>query len=462
MRPFPDDPFLRGNYAPWPMEGEVRDLVVEGEIPRELEGSYFRNGPNPQFAPRGRYHWFDGDGMIHALRLRDGRASYRNRWVRTARFQLERAAGEALFGGLADFGSGDPRVAASMTSPNAANTNVVWHAGRLLALWEGGPAHALDPRSLETVGPYDFGGKLAGPMTAHPKIDPETGELLFFGYSLLPPYLRYHVASRDGGLVRSEEIEVPLPTMMHDFITTREHVIFMVCPAVFRLEELEHGRSPLRWEPELGTRIGVMPRDGGNADVVWFDAEPGYVFHPLNAYDDGQRVVADVCRYARLPLFDDGEQGMQDLSARLTRWTLDLTGGTVKQEELDDVPSEFPRLDERRTGLRYRHGYAAGAPEPGAERAGFDAILHWDLERGTRRAHRVGPRDAVGEPVFVPRAADAAEGDGFLLATVFRGEEQRSDLLILDAQNVEGAPLAAVRLPHRIPFGFHGNWAPGV
>jgi carotenoid cleavage dioxygenase-like enzyme len=463
-RPFADDPFLRGNYAPWPMEGEIQDLVVEGEIPREIEGSYFRNGPNPQFAPRGAYHWFDGDGMIHAFRLRDGKASYRNRWVRTARFQLERAAGEALFGGLASMGSSDPRVGSSMTSPNAANTNIVWHAGRLLALWEGGPPHALDPRSLETVGPYDFGGKLAGAFTAHPKLDPETGEMLTFGYGFLPPFLRYHVVSKEGRLVRSEEIEVPVATMMHDFIVTRDHVIFMVCPAVFRLENIEKGLSPLAWEPELGTRIGVMPRAGGSRDVVWFETDPCYVFHPMNAWSDGGRVVADVCRYARLPLFDDGkrEEGMQDLSARLTRWTLDLASGTVKEEALDDAASEFPRLDERRSGLRYRHGYAAGASPGGGERAGFDAIFHYDLDTGTRRMHRVPEGDALGEAVFVPRAADAPEGDGFLIALAYRGAERRSDLLILDARNVEDAPLATVQLPHRIPFGFHGNWAAGV
>lgn len=465
MRPFPaDEPFLNGNYAPWPLEGEIHDLVVEGEIPRELEGTYYRNGPNPAYPPRGRYHWFDGDGMIHAFRFRDGRASYRNRWVRTARFQLERAAGEGLFAGLSDFGQSDPRVAANMVSPNAANTNVVWHAGRLLALWEAGPAHALDPRSLETFGPYDFGGRLVGPFTAHPKLDPESGEMLGFGYSPLPPFLRYHVVSKEGRLVRSEEIEVPVPTMMHDFVVTREHVVFMVCPAVFRLENLEKGLPMLTWEPELGTRIGVMPREGSSRDVVWFETDPCYVFHPMNGWSESGRVMADVCRYARVPLLPGSasEKGLQDLAARLTRWTFDLASGTLKEEVLDDAPSEFPRLDERRAGLAYRHGYAAGAVPGDHDRAGFDSIVHYDLAKGTRRAHRVGPQDGVGEPIFVPRTPHAPEGDGFLLALVYRGAEQRSDLLILDAQDVEAAPLARVRLPHRIPFGFHGNWAPGV
>ena len=171
----------------------MHDLVVEGEIPRELHGTLYRNGPNPQFAPRGKYHWFDGDGMIHALTIGDGKAHYRNRWVRTQGFQMEREAGESFFGGLANFANSDPR--AEGIFPNAANTNIIGHGGKLLALWEAGPPHELDPHTLETIGPYDFDGQLLGPMTAHPKIDPETGELFFFGYSPFPPYLRYYVAS---------------------------------------------------------------------------------------------------------------------------------------------------------------------------------------------------------------------------------------------------------------------------
>jgi carotenoid cleavage dioxygenase-like enzyme len=461
-RPFSDDPFLRGNYAPFPLEGEIHDCVIEGEVPRELDGTLYRNGPNPQYVPRGRYHWFDGDGMIHAFAIHDGRVAYRNRWVRTARFSLERAAGEGLFGGLADMAKTDPRAAA--TSPNAANTNIVLHAGRLLALWEGGLPHALDPRTLETIGPFDFRGRLVGAMTAHPKIDPETGEMLFFGYAFAPPFLRYHVVAKDGTLVRSEEIEVPVPTMMHDFITTREHVIFLMCPATIRLENIEKTGSPLGWEPELGTRIGVMPRSGGSKDVVWFEADPCYVFHPMNAYSAGGRIVADVCRYPRVPLFEAGDSasGVEDLRAKLTRWTLDLAGGTVKEEPLDDLSTEFPRLDERRSGLSYRHGYAGGVVPGPKKVAGFNAIVHYDLESGRRRNHLVPETDAVGEPIFVPRGPGSPEGEGFLLAPVYRGAELRSDLVILDAENVEAAPLATVKLPHRVPFGFHGNFGQGI
>ncbi|MBI3801393.1 MAG: carotenoid oxygenase family protein, partial [Deltaproteobacteria bacterium] len=335
------------------------------------------------------------------------------------------------------------------------------HAGKLLALWEAGPPHELDPHTLDTIGPYDFGGKLLGPMTAHPKIDPGTGELLFFGYSPFPPYLRYYVASADGKITRSEEIDVPVPTMMHDFITTREHVIFPVFPATFRFENFASG-SPIRWEPELGTKIGVMPRNGGNAEVRWFDIDPCYVFHPMNAYTENGKVIADVCRFDRLPLFDGTGIGENGPVARLTRWTLDLTGGVVKQEQLDESPTEFPRLDERYAGLRYRYGYTGGRAGSPADAGFFNAIFCYDHKADKRKMHDLGPTSFTSEPIFVPRSPQAAEGEGFLLAVVYRREERRSDLLILDAENLADQPLATIKLPHRVPYGFHGNWGQGL
>lgn len=459
--PFPDDPFLRGNYGPWPMEGDICDLVVDGEIPRELDGTLYRNGPNPQFAPRGQYHWFDGDGMVHAFTLRDEKAHYRNRWVRTQKFTMEREIGEALFGGLTDWTNTDPR--AEGIFPNVANTNIVVHGGKLLALWEAGPPHELDPQTLETIGPYDFNGRLLGPMTAHPKIDPETGELLFFGYSPFPPYLHYYVADATGTITRSEEIEVPVPTMMHDFITTREHVIFMVFPATFRSENFASA-APIRWEPELGTKIGVMPRNGGNTDVRWFETDPCFVFHPMNAYTERNCVIADVCRFNRLPLFDGVEKRDRDNidSARLTRWTLDLRSGAVKETALDESPVEFPRLDERFAGRPYRYGYTGGRVGVTSETGLFNAIFLYDHQTGRRREHHLGTTSFTSEPVFVPRTPHALEGEGFLLAVVYRQEANRSDLVILDAENIEAKPLATVKLPHRVPYGFHGNWRAGV
>jgi carotenoid cleavage dioxygenase len=469
---------LAGPWAPWPMEGEIHDCAVTGEIPRELAGTLYRNGPNPQHPPRGSYHFFFGDGMIHAFRFEDGRCRYRNRWVRTPKFEAERAAGEALFGNPFAGEPGDPRAAAVPLGP--ANTNVVWHAGRLLALVEGGlPPVELDPETLATRGVFDFGGRLRRPIdpalaralgidapdgtvpgifTAHPKLDPETGEMLAFGYSAMPPWLTYTVVGADGRLLRNDPIDVPFPSMVHDFVTTRERVVFPIFPATLRPERIARGESVLGWEPELGTRIGVMPRAGGSADVTWLQTDPCYVFHPMNAYDDGRRVVADVAQYPRLPLALPGDTEAFGVRARLVRWTIDLDAGTVKQEPLDERSIEFPRLDERRTGLPYRYGYAGAGSRSAVH--GFDRLVRYDLATGACQEHVLDPDDAVGEPVFVPRRPDAPEGEGWLLAVAWRAREDRSHVLVLDAAHLDRAPLAVVRLPHRVPAGFHGNWRP--
>ncbi len=461
------------------MEGDINDLVVEGEIPRDLNGTLYRNGPNQQFSPRGEYHPFGGDGMIHAFKIEDGKAHYRNRWVRTPRFEAERVAGGSLFGPFGDFLNNDPRAQGVQGGP--ANTNVVWHAGKLLALAEGGlPPVELDPETLETRGVYDFGGKLFRPIepavakamgieapdgktpgifTAHPKIDPESGEMLAFGYNAIPPYLTYYVISKDGELVRCEDIDIPFPAMIHDFITTRDHVIFPIFPVTLRLEKMAEGGEVLNWEPDLGTHIGVFPRHGGNADVKWFRSDPSFAFHPMNAHTNGGRIVAEMAQYPRLPIpaGDNPVETLGDVRATLTRWTIDLEGGGVKEEPLDELAIEFPRLDERFTGLPYRVGFAVS----GADLvAGMGTVVRYDVETGGRETLDLGAGKAAGEPIFVPRSAKAPEGEGYLVFAVYDHAERRSDLLILDAENVEAGPLATVKLPHRVPMGFHGNWRP--
>jgi carotenoid cleavage dioxygenase-like enzyme len=459
-RPFPSDPFLEGNFAPIGFEADANDLVVIGEIPRGLEGALYRNGANPQYAPRGRYHWFAGDGMIHGFFFENGRVSYKNRWVRTERWKAERAAGEALFGGMLDPMGADERAAG--ISSNTANTNIVWHAGRLLALWEAGLPTELDPVRLETRGTWDFAGRLTrrnhptGIMTAHPKLDPRTGELLMFGYSPVEPYLVYNVVDRDGKLTKSIELDVPWPSMMHDFITTAEHVIFPVFPVVFDLGALANGGQVMSWQPERGTMLGVMPRDGEAKDLRWFQTDPCYVFHPMNAHSEGSRVIAEVARFPVVPLF--GQSG--EKPANFYRFTIDLERGEARQEQLDSVTMEFPRLDERYTGLPYAHGYAAGALRQDRGLVGFDSILHYNVQTGSRSAHVLREGSYTGEPVFVPSRPGAPEGEGVLLATIYREDERRSDLIVLDAENVEKDPLATIELPTRVPFGFHGNWRP--
>ena len=477
-RPMPtDQPFLSGNGIPTSFEGDCHDIPVTGEVPSELRGTYFRNGSNPQFAPRGAYHLFDGDGMIHAFFFEEGRVGYRNRWVRTERFLLERQAGHALFGSMTEPGSSDPSVLG--VSSNAANTSVFYHGGKLLALWEGGLPTQIDPETLETDGLWDFEGELRRPfdpalavqfgiasneseggtgiMTAHPKFDPKTGEMLFFGASASPPNLLYYVAAPDGRLIRKEEVEVPFSSMMHDFAVTEDYVVFGVFPGVFDFEAMAAGTALMSWKPELGSHIGVMPRSGSGSDTRWFQCDPCFVFHFANAHSEGERVITEQVRFDQLPLF--GGDGM--LPPSLWRWTIDLAGGSIKEEQIDATPTEFPRIDDRYCGLPYRYIYGPAFGEGAAPGPlGFNGIVRFDVKSGERVMHQTGAGSVVGEPVFIPRSADAQEGDGFVLDLVYRDQEKRSDLIVLDAQNMAGEPLATLHLPVRVPAGFHGSWKP--
>lgn len=439
---------LRGNYAPVIDESTVTELEVVGEIPPQLQGRYLRNGPNPRNGLSG--HWFFGNGMLHGVALRDGRALwYRNRYVRTGRF----ADPDAQLVG-AD-GSVD-RVHSS-----AANTNVVRHAQRILALEEAHVPWEVDPQ-LETVGPVDFGGRLTTAFTAHPKMCPDTGEMLAFGYAFMPPYLTYHRVSADGELVQSVEVPVPGPTMMHDFNITRNHVIFMDLPVVFDLALASRATMPYRWDDEYGARLGVMARDGGQAapEVTWFDIEPSYVFHPVNAYEraGGDEIVIDVARYPSL--WRGGSNDFDGL-ALLHRWVIDRPGGRVTEEPLDDRPAEFGRVADRVVGHQYRYGYLLATRAGEGELGLSNELLKYDLHAGTKESHDFGKGRHPGEAVFAANPAaptNAAEDDGWCLTIVHDQGTDCGELAILDAADFSARPVATIKLPTRVPYGFHGNW----
>jgi carotenoid cleavage dioxygenase len=440
--------YLVGNFAPVQDEVTATDLPVQGAIPNELRGRLLRIGPNPIAADPAAYHWFTGDGMIHAIELRDGAAaSYRNRWVRTD--QAISLLGENPIPGQPD----DVFPVGS----SVANTHVVAHAGKILALVEVCLPTEVRP-DLSTVGRYDFGGKLRSPMTAHPKMDPVTGEMLFFGYDPFgPPWLRYHVVDAAGTLVRSEDIDIRGPSMVHDFAITERHVVFFDLPVVFDFDLVGKRPFPAAWKPEYGARVGVMPRDGGNADVRWFDVELCYVFHPLNAYDENGSVVVDVARHPKM--FDRDIYGPAEQPPTLDRWTIDLEGGKVIEERIDERPQEFPRVDDRVVGRRHRYGYAThfGIDDEGIQLGG---LVKHDLRRGTSEARSFGRGTHAGEGVFVPSSVDAAEDEGWVLAVVYDETRDASDLIVVDATDFSGPPVATVRLPQRVPFGFHGSWVP--
>ncbi len=439
----PTVPFhLRDNYAPVMDELTATDLPVIGSLPAELSGRYLRNGPNPRSGRSA--HWFLGDGMIHGIRLRDGRAEwYRNRWVRT------RALDEPGARMIGDDGSVDRTI-------GVANTHVVGHAGRILALVESSFPHELTP-DLDTVGVCDFDGRLESAMTAHPKMCPVTDEMHFFGYGFFEPYLTYHRVSPAGELVQTEIIDVPGPTMIHDFSITETHVIFMDLPVVFDLEIAMSGGMPYRWDDDYGARLGVMPRGVTGVRPTWFEVEPCYVFHPMNSFDvvgesgSVEQIVLDTARYAEL-----WRQGSAEFrnDASLHRFTLDLVAGRAREQPLDDRAIEFPRVADDRVGLRNSVGYAV------ATFGEHNAIVRYDLDDDGSVAHDFGEDRIPGEPVFVPRDGATREDDGYLLMYVYDKGADSSEFVVLDATEVAGAPIARVPLPQRVPFGFHGSWIP--
>ncbi|MGB0922050.1 MAG: carotenoid oxygenase family protein [Alphaproteobacteria bacterium] len=469
-KPFPtDNIFLNNNFAPVRMESDAPDLIIEGEIPRELHGVLHRNSPNPQYAPWSQHHhWFMGDGMIHAFHIEDGKISYRNRWVRTEKFKHERKLGEAVIAtDFADIMNQDPR--AEGIPLTVANTNALMHAGKLLALEEASPATAMDPITLETLGPIDFEGGYDGPVTAHPKVDPNTGELIFFGAMANgpgSPEIAYNVADKNGKLTEAGSIMGPYGSMIHDFMVSRDHVAMPVMPASIDIEAIFDGGDFIQWKPELGNHIGVFSRKDGPDTARWFTNEASYVFHTLNMFEEDGKVIADVLQFDRLPLFDDptaGEMDMGNINSALFRWTFDLNGNTdtYKAEQLDDFFGEFPRYDERFFGQKHKYGYfAIRTAELDDAEGPFDTILARNFETGHRDEWVAGEGCYIQEPVFVPRSDDAPEGDGWILTVAWDRRTNTSDLVILNALDVASGPVGRAKLPTRVPYGFHGNWHP--
>lgn len=455
------NPYLESNFAPVRSEDDF-DLAVKGEVPAELRGALFRIGPNPQFEPRqpDRHHWFEGDGMVHAFYVEAGRVRYRNRYVRTPKWKLEHEAGRSLFGGFNPMLS-DPSVMGK--DGGVANTNIVWHAGRLLALEEAHRPTELAAATLETQG---YADAYRGPTTAHPKIDPESGEMVWFGYGVgdmpLSAGMSYGVTDKTGRVVRRDDFQAPFSSMVHDFMVTEHHVLFPILPLTGSLERAMRGAPPFAWEPEKGSHVGVMRRDGDVSTIRWFNTEACYVFHPMNAWEEGGKLFCDVMRYDVAPLFPkaDGSPG-ERAAARLVRWTFDLDAASdaIKEEALDDLDGEFPRVDPRVETRKNRHGWYACDPAGGGS-IKLSAIAHLDHATGKRELYELTGGDLTSEPVFAPRPGRTGEGDGWLTAVVYRAAENRSDLLIFEAQDIAKGPVAVAEMPRRVPFGFHGNWAP--
>ena len=432
---------LQGNWAPVKEEITVSDLEVKGEVPKEINGLYVRNGMNP----RSGYsdHWFFGNGMLHGFNFENGKVSYKNRYVKTPYYEKDLD----IIGSFGDL------------SASPANTHIIKHADKLLALEEAHLPWEVD-EDLETKGAYDFSGKLKGAMTAHPRICPKTGELLFFSYSVMSePYLTCYRASSAGKLVQIEPIELPRAVMMHDWNITENHVVFMDLPIISDMNLAIETGSPFGFKPEFGARLGVMPREGSNSDVKWFDIDPCYVFHPLNSYEEGNKIILYVCRQqeAMVGGFQD-IYGGETTVARLWKWTIDLELGSVKEEQIDDAPCDFPRIDDRRIGFKNDYGYFTTLETEVDSLTIGRHLLKYDLVKNKRLTHDLGENVTGGEVLFVPRNANSSEDDGWAISLAYEADTDRSKLLVIDSQDFESDPVAEIYAPQRIPNGAHGSW----
>ena len=432
---------LQGNWAPVEKELSETDLEIKGQIPKDLSGLFVRNGFNPVSGYSD--HWFFGNGMLHGVYLEDGKASYKNRYVRTPYYEDDLNV-MSSFGNLA-------------ASP--ANTHIVNHAGKLLALEETSLPWELN-KDLDTIGVEDFEGKLTTAMTAHPRVCPETGEMLFFGYSMMgEPYLNYYRVSKEGKLVQSEAIEIPRPVMMHDWNITRNYVVFMDLPIVSDMDLAVTTGSPFGFKPECGARLGVMPREGNNSDVRWFDIDPCFVFHSFNSFEVDNKIVLYVSRQkeAMVGGFKD-IYGGETTVAKLWRWVIDLEKGTVSEEQLDDGACDFPRVNDNRIGLHSDFGYCMQIKTDVESLTFGENLFKYHLESGKRTDHHLGNNVAGGEPVFAPKPGAKSEDEGWVLSLVHERNSRKSKLVIIDAQAFDQEPVAEVIIPQRVPYGAHGSW----
>lgn len=473
MPRFPDSPIFAGFSHPMRFEGDLYDLeCVQGTVPPGLDGTFYRVQLDPQYpAMRGDDMPFNWDGMVTSFRFRDGHVDFKSRYVRTPRFEAERAARRALFGSYRNPFTDDP--SASGLSRGLANTNVYWHGGRLLASKEDSLPMELDPDSLDTLGEHDWDGALTSlTATAHPKVDPATGELVFFGYAAkgeATPDIAYYEADASGRVIHEAWFESPYPSMIHDFAVTEHFVVFPIIPLVMDIERLRGGGAAFAWDPEREIHLGVVPRKGGSDAIRWFTASNRFASHIMNGFDDGRHVHVDtpVGTTSAFPFFPDLSGKPFDPAATkayLSRWTVDTEGGGgIEETRLLDCPGEFPRMDDRFATRPYRFGAMALTDVPGDDRFGpptgsYRLIAAVAPETGKVDVYFPGDRTAPQEPCFVPRSPNAAEGDGYVLVVVGRLEEMRSDLVVLDASDVGAGPVATLALPFRLRYGLHGNW----
>ncbi len=479
MTTFPDVPAFTGFNTPSRVEANVHDLNVIGTIPAEMDGAFYRVQPEHQFPPLlGNDIAFNGDGMISMFRFKDGKVDFVQRWAKTDKWKLENEAGRALFGAYRNPLTDDESVKGKIRG--TANTNAFIHGGKLYALKEDSPALVMDPITLETQGYTDFDGKMTGEtFSAHPKTDPRTGNLCSFGYAskgILTRDMTYYEISPTGELLYDVWFEVPYYAMMHDFAITEDYALFSVMPMTSNWDRLKAGKPHFGFDTSLPSYLAVMPRKPGTtaADIRWYTGPSCFAGHVMNAWQEGTVINLDmpVAKNNMMPFFPDINDAPFDPVAgatHLTRWTVDLSQNAEEYQStrLSEMIGEFPRLDDRMIGQKYRYGWMVVIdPSQPVELKGGSAGGHVmntlgmvDLETGTEQKWWCGPVSSIQEPCFVPRSPDAPEGDGWIVMVCNRLETHSSDLLVFDATEIAKGPIATINIPVRLRFGLHGNWA---
>lgn len=466
------NPYLEGMHAPIRSEIDVPELEIIGDVPPDLTGIYLRNGPNQRHDPLGVHHWFDGDGMLHGVVIGDGKISYRNRWVRTRGYAQENEANGAIWPGIIDRPNRELTEAwgAGHWLKDSANTDVVFHNGKAIAtFYQCGEPYVLDPVTLETLGCIDLKGDGARHMSAHNMVDERTGELMFFDYATVEPYMTYGVLDASGRLSHFTPIELPGPRLPHTLAITENYTILMDLPLFWDPDLLKQDAHKVNFYPDIPSRFGVIPRHGSGDTIRWFEAEPTYIYHVINAWEEGGEIIMDACKMGH-PAPDQAVRrqyagpyanllAWMRLDATYHRWRFNLGTGECREEPLHDLISEFPMINSGRYGQPTRYSYHVSFAD--TETVLFDGLVKYDSESGAVQQHRFREGCFGSESPFAPRDNSQGEDDGYVVSFVSVANEERAELQIFDAAEIEAGPVCRALIPGRIASGFHSCWVAG-
>ena len=467
-----DNPYLHGVYAPTLNELDVEGLAVEGEVPADLVGAYFRNGPNPVYQPKNRYHPFDGDGMVHGVYFRNGKAGYRNRYIQTAAKTQEHVDGKSISPGV--MGPFD-YVISPFGIKDTSNTDVLWYNGDLMTLWyNAGHPYRLDSRTLETRGYYDLQGRQQRRMSAHSKVDWNTGELLFFDYGDEPPFMTYGVADPQGRLLHEVAIDLPGPRLPHDIGFTTHYAILHDLPFFHDMDVLrQHKFRVLTFHRDIPTRFGIIPRRGQGSEVRWFECQPCYILHVTNCWEEGDWVVMDGCRSLNpMPDTQPGEGELASmlaymrLEANAYRWRFNLKTGEVREGDIDDLNTEFNKSNPIFHGVKSKYSYHQRIPllHEGGHTLRFTGLVKYNNDTGAHSQWDYGAGVFGSEAVYAPKSGagrHSGEDDGYVITLATDSNNWQSECLVFDATDIAAGPVCRVQMPHRVPNGFHATWARG-